>query len=258
MRLHYFQHVPFEPPGTIERWASDRGHDLTGTHLYREEAFPEIDDVDWLIVMGGPMGVGDTEEYPWLREEARFIERAIDAGRVVAGICLGAQLVAAALGADVYEARTPEIGWFPVEATPAAADSPLFADLGESYGVFHWHGDTFDLPGGATRMAGTDACRNQAFVYEERVVGLQFHLESAPETVADLLAESGDLPEGPRVQDPDRIVEGLDRAGRLEDRLRTLFDNLEAHAGCGDVDGGREDPDAGRSGSEGECGDREA
>jgi GMP synthase (glutamine-hydrolysing) len=233
MQLHYLQHVPFEPPGSIERWAADRGHELTGTHLYRGEPLPDPDAFDWLIVMGGPMGVHDAGEYPWLREEKRLVERAIDAGRVVVGICLGAQLVAEALGADVYEADEPEVGWFPVEATPAAADSPVFADLGEAYEAFHWHGDTFDLPAGATRTARTDSCANQAFVYDDRVVGLQFHLESTPGTVADLLANTDDLPDGRFVQDAATIRERTGRTDALESRLRTLLDNLEAHAGSG-------------------------
>ena len=227
MRIHYVQHVPFEGPGNIERWAADRGHELTGTHLYNNESLPRLNEIDWLIIMGGPMSVHDTGNYPWLTDEKVFIRGAIHAGKVVVGICLGSQLIAAALGADVYEADEKEIGWFPVEATDAATDSPIFADLGDEYDVFHWHGDTFNLPEGATRMARTDACANQAFVYDDRVVGLQFHLESSPETVDEILENSDNLPDEHYVQDAAAIRSQIEKTEPLEQRLRKLFDNLE-------------------------------
>ena len=227
MRVHYLQHVPFEGPGRIAAWAADREHDLTGTHLFDGESLPDLDTFDWLVVMGGPMSVHDTDEYPWLAAEKDLIRAAVDDDKIVVGICLGAQLVAEALEADVYEADTSEIGWFPVQATRNAAESPLFADLGEEYDVFHWHGDTFDLPEGATRMARTDACANQAFVYDNRVVGLQFHLESSPATVDEIIANSGDLPDGQLVQDAETMRATVEKTDSLEQRLRKLFDNLQ-------------------------------
>ena len=227
MRVHYLQHVPFEGPGTIRGWATDRGHDLARTHLYDGESLPDLDTFDWLVVMGGPMSVHDTDEYPWLAVEKDLIRAAVDDDKIVVGICLGAQLVAEALGGRVYEDDTPEIGWFPVQATRNAAESPLFADLGEEYDVFHWHGDTFDLPEGAMRMAWTDACANQAFVYDNRVVGLQFHLESSPATVDEIIANSGDLPDGQLVQDAETMRATVEKTDSLEQRLRKLFDNLQ-------------------------------
>ncbi|WP_276274146.1 type 1 glutamine amidotransferase [Haloarcula litorea] len=203
------------------------GHDLTGTRLYDGESLPDLSTFDWLIVMGGPMGIHDTDEYPWLTAEKNLIRTAVDADKVVVGICLGAQLVAEALGGQVSEADISEIGWFPVEATAEAAKSPLFADFGETYEVFHWHGDTFDLPEGATRVARTEACANQAFVYGDRVVGLQFHLESSSTTVDEIIENSGDLPDGPFVQDDETMRAAVEKTEPLEQRLRTLFDNLE-------------------------------
>jgi len=227
MRIHYLQHVPFEGPGNIERWAADRGHELTGTHLYNNESLPRLKEIDWLIIMGGPMGVHDTGNHSRLTDEKVFIRRAIRAGKVVVGICLGSQLTAAALGADVYEADEKEISWFSVESTDAATDSPIFADLGDECDVFHWHGDTFELPEGARRMARTDACANQAFVYDDRVVGLQFHLESSPETVNEILENSDNPPDERYVQDAAAIRSQIEKTEPLEQRLRKLFDNLE-------------------------------
>jgi len=240
MRVHYLQHVPFEGPGTISDWATDRGHDLSGTHLYDGESLPDLDTFDWLVVMGGPMSVHETDEYPWLAAEKALIRTAIDADKIVVGICLGAQLVAEALGGRVYEADTSEIRWFPVEATAEAAGSLLFADLGETYEVFHWHGDTFDLPDGATRMARTDACANQVFVYGDRVVGLQFHLESSPETVDEIIANSGNLPDGPFVQDAETMQAAVEEIAALERQLRTLFDNLARQVTESDTQTGAE------------------
>ncbi|WP_101296441.1 type 1 glutamine amidotransferase [Halegenticoccus soli] len=228
LRVRCVQHVSFEGPGTIERWAVDRGHELTRTRLFDGDSLPSVADFDWLIVLGGPMSVRDEAEYPWLADEKALVRDAIDAGKTVVGICLGSQLIAEVLGAEVYEAERREIGWLPVEATPEAADLPPFAPLGDEYDAFHWHGETFDLPAGATRAAGTDACPNQAFVFDDRVVGLQFHLESSPETVEELLRNADeDLSEGRYVQNAATIRAQLDKAGPLESRLRTVFDGLE-------------------------------
>jgi GMP synthase-like glutamine amidotransferase len=224
MRLHYLQHVDYEPPGYVATWARDHGHDVTGTRLYEGESLPETDAFDWLVVMGGPMGVYDGEEYQWLQTEQDLIRDAIAAEKGVLGICLGAQLVAAAMGADVYPAAEREIGWFPIEATPAAS-ATLCSPLDENDEAFHWHGDTFDLPAGATRVARTDACENQAFVAEDgRVVGLQFHLEVTPATVDDLVDSADGLGEAPTVQEASAIRAGVDRVAALHDRLEPILE----------------------------------
>jgi GMP synthase-like glutamine amidotransferase len=174
------------------------------------------------------MGAYDGADHPWLAGEKRLLADAIGAGARVIGVCLGAQLVAAALGADVYPAETREIGWGTVEATAGAAGTP-FERLGDAYPVLHWHGDTFDLPDGATRTARTDACANQAYVYDGgRVVGLQFHLEVTPDVVDGLVDAAGDLGGGSHVQDAASIRGGTDRTGALNRQLRTLLDGLAA------------------------------
>jgi GMP synthase-like glutamine amidotransferase len=184
MRIHVLQHVPFEGPAAIADWAERRGHPLAVSHLYAGDGLPQLSAVDRLVVMGGPMSVGDTALHPWLVDERRFIAAAVAAGKSVIGVCLGAQLIAAALGARVYRNAHKEIGWFPVRLTPAARALDLCDGLPASLPVFHWHGDTFELPAGAVHLAESDACPHQAFLLAGRVLGLQFHLESTPDSVA--------------------------------------------------------------------------
>jgi GMP synthase-like glutamine amidotransferase len=192
MRIHVLQHVPFEGPARIAHWARERSHVLTVSHLYAGDPVPELDAFDRLVVMGGPMGVADEAEHSWLRPEKARIADAIAAGRSVVGICLGAQLVADALGARVYRNAHKEIGWFPVQLTDAGRAHPLCEGLPAEQTVFHWHGDTFDLPPGAVHLARSAACEHQAFVIDDRVLGLQFHLESTPESVDAICTEGAE------------------------------------------------------------------
>ena len=143
MRIHYLQHVPFEDLAYIETWAKDKGHSLSVTKLYLNEKLPGMDDFDWLIVMGGPMNIYEEREYPWLVEEKQFIEEVIKTGKVVLGICLGAQLIADVLGGKVRQNDYQEIGWFPVTKTSEANNSVFFKSLPDDFMAFHWHGDTF-------------------------------------------------------------------------------------------------------------------
>ena len=184
-RLHWLQHVPFEGLGYIAPWAQRRGFALSCTRLYAGEALPEPDAFDWLVVMGGPMGVYEADQYPHLTAEIALIEAAIAAGRRVLGVCLGAQLIAAALGARVFASGRREIGWFPVEAV-ADSGSPFAADLPAPQTLFHWHGDTFDLPAGALHIARSAHFEQQAFSFGERVLAVQCHPEMDPAGVAAL------------------------------------------------------------------------
>ena len=152
------------------------------------------------------MGVHDEDKFSWLAMEKRFIEKAMNEGKAVLGICLGAQLIANVLGAKVCPNRTREIGWFPIELTAAGRRSPLFGFLPERLDVFHWHGDTFDLPTGAVHIACSEACTRQAFVHNERIIGLQFHLESTLEGVEALIENcSGELVDSRYIQAPSQL-----------------------------------------------------
>lgn len=149
-----------------------------------------------LIIMGGPMNVYEEDDYPYLRQVNWLIKEAIDKDMPVLGACLGGQLVAKALGAPVFRNPVPEIGWYGMRLTAAGIQSPFFKDLPGEFPVFHWHNDTFALPGGASHLAATADCANQAFSYGLRILALQFHLEITPVIIHDWLREwTGDIEE---------------------------------------------------------------
>jgi GMP synthase-like glutamine amidotransferase len=228
MNIHWIQHVPFEGLGSIEGWAGSHGHRMTSTRVYQGELFPSVNCLDWLIIMGGPMNVYEDKKYPWLVNEKRFIEDTIKAGKIVLGICLGAQLIADVLGAKVYPNTYKEIGWFPVYLTNEGQQFPLFKGLASGAEVFHWHGDTFDLPQGAIQIAQSSACQNQAFIYDERVVGLQFHLETTRQGAEQLIAHCGEeLVTAPFIQPREIILSDEGKFQRINQIMQEVLDQLE-------------------------------
>jgi GMP synthase-like glutamine amidotransferase len=184
MHVHVLQHVPFEGLGSIEDWLSQKGARVTFTQFFDSARLPSPAGLDLIIALGGPMSVNDEAQFPWLRDEKRFLADAIANNQAVLGICLGAQLIAGALGARVYPGAEKEIGWFPVSAEPAPSGNFTFPARAD---VFHWHGETFDLPADAVRLTSSAVCRNQAFQVGARVIGLQFHLETTPASAAALI-----------------------------------------------------------------------
>jgi len=204
LRVHYLQHVSFEGLGSIEPVLKDKGHQLSSTQLYNNEPLPSVDDFDWLIVMGGPMGIYDYDQYPWLLDEKPFIKAAIDAGKIVLGICLGAQLIADVLGAKLYPNEHREIGWFNINRLSGVDKTILANALPEQVEVFHWHGDTFDIPEGAVSLAQSEACPRQGFIFDNRVVAFQFHLEMTAESAAALIEHCGDELDGSHYVQPEK------------------------------------------------------
>ncbi len=185
MKAHCLQHEPFEGIATIETWLKKNKFELSYTNFYESNHLPLPKDIDWLIIMGGGMSVNDEQELPWLIAEKEFIRACIAEGKIIAGICLGAQLIANALGAKVYRNNQKEIGWFPIRKSNQIK-SALFDGLPEELTVFHWHGETFDLPSGAELIASSVACKNQIFLINEKIVGFQCHLETTAESLTSL------------------------------------------------------------------------
>ena len=208
MKIHSLQHVPFEDLGNIENWVVSKGHSISRTLLFNGGLPPNTDSFDWLIILGGPMNVYEEIKYPWLAVEKIFIEETIRKGKLVLGICLGAQLIADVLGGQVIKNACKEIGWHPVTLANNAKSSAFFGSLPPKFPAFHWHGDTFSLPPGAKHMAKSKGCKNQAFEYEGRVVGLQFHLESSLFNIKRLIDNcTSDLEPGKFVQKPAEMLQ---------------------------------------------------
>lgn len=226
LKIHVIQHVPFENEANIGLWAETHGHPLTRTLLFKEENYPDSDDFDWLVVMGGPMNVDEESKYPWLASEKKFIEKAISNDKLVLGICLGAQLIARVLGAQVRKNAFKEIGWFPVRVTKEAHQSDIFKDLPRQFMAFHWHGDTFEIPKKSVQLAESDGCLNQAFQYGKGIVGLQFHLESSHQSILNLIEHAkADMAKCDFVQTIEEIRSG-------EHYLKEISGNMEIILGA--------------------------
>jgi len=228
LRVHYLQHVSFEGLGSIESVLKDKGHQLSSTQLYKDESLPSVNDFDWLIVMGGPMGIYDYDQYPWLSDEKRFIKAVIDADKIVLGICLGAQLIADVLGAKVSPNEHREIGWFNINRLSGVDETILANAFPEQVEVFHWHGDTFDIPEGAVSLAESEACPRQGFIFDNRVVAFQFHLEVTTESAAALIEHCGDELDGSRyVQSENEMLANVKRFTVINRVMSSVLSALE-------------------------------
>ncbi len=229
--VHAFYHVAFENLAAIQPWLQNHGWTVSQTRWDLGDTAPETNAYDWLIVMGGPMGVHDEAELPWLRQEKQAIREAITAGKPVLGLCLGAQLMADVLGANVTRNPHKEIGWHSVGLEENAEATWLHQAMPESLLTFHWHGDTFALPPNAVRLAHSEGCANQGFIVGDKVVGLQFHPEVMPEGIAALIQNcASDLKAGPFVQSPDQIAGRPDYFAANRVFLEELLSGLASRA----------------------------
>ena len=217
MRVVALRHVPFEGLGLIEPALADRGIAVDFPELFREGSqLPDVSNAAGLIFMGGPMSAND--DLPYLRQEMDVIREAVERGQPVLGVCLGSQLIAKSLGARVYRNPVKEIGWFDVHLTDAGRRDPVLAGLDGRETVFHWHGETFDLPEGAEWLAYSEACRHQAFRVGASIYGLQFHLEVTPAMIGDWCSQDancGDVRELETPLDPHLNSERLASLSRL-------------------------------------------
>jgi GMP synthase-like glutamine amidotransferase len=215
MKVLIIKNIACEGPGTIEEHLRAEKLPYSTIDLKKGEAAPHINTFTHLVIMGGPMAVYEMEQHPFLKDETLLIESAIKANKHVLGVCLGAQMVAHALGARVYAGGQKEIGWYEVTLTDDGMRDPCVSQLAydgrKSAQVFQWHGDTFDLPAGAVRLASSDLYPNQAFRYSDRVYALQFHIEVSPVIVFDWLKDEQGVDlnsvnaESNRIYDPYRM-----------------------------------------------------
>jgi GMP synthase (glutamine-hydrolysing) len=222
-------HVAFEDAASIGTWAQQHGHSLSYTHLYQGQRLPEVESFDLLAIMGGPMNIYEHDAYPWLVAEKTFIKKAIDAGKKVIGVCLGAQLIADVLGGNVTAGVNKEIGWFPIKLTPKAIDHSVLSNLPGKFDVFHWHGDTFSIPPGAMPLAASDACNNQGFQFGNHVLGLQFHMEYTTESIEKMLDHCADeIVDAPHIQNAETIRDGYEKIPQTTQLLFKLLDEFTA------------------------------
>ena len=222
MRALVLQHIACEPPGTYEDVLRERGVELERIELDEGDRLPDWREFDAIVAMGGPMSAGDDAALPWLTDEKRLIAEAVEAGTPFWGVCLGVQLLAASLGARVYPGTAAEVGILPVTLTDEGRRDPVFGFLPDELPTLQWHGDTFDLPPGAVRLAGSPAYPNQAF-RAQRAYGVQFHIEVSPE----LASEWAEVPE--YAESLDRVL-GPGALDRLIEELRAESATMSAHA----------------------------
>jgi GMP synthase (glutamine-hydrolysing) len=216
------QHIACEPPGTYEDVLDERGVEIERVEIDEGDPLPDWREFDALVAMGGPMSAGDDEALPWLTDEKRLIAQAVGAGKPFWGVCLGVQLLAASLGARVYPGAAPEVGILPVMLTEEGREDPVFGPLPDELPTLQWHGDTFDLPPRAVRLAGSPAYPNQAFRVG-RAYGVQFHLEVSP----GLAREWAEVPE--YSASLDRVL-GPGALDRLIEELESESETMAAHA----------------------------
>jgi GMP synthase-like glutamine amidotransferase len=221
------EHAPFEGVGCIGDWARERGHRLNSVLVYNNEPLPKLDNLDWLVVMGGPMSIYDEQQFPWLKKEKTFIKNAIEARKTIIGICLGSQLVADVLGAKVYKNPHPEIGWFDVIRTKESYHTNLLAGFDERIKVFHWHGDTFELPDGAIPLFQSEACKNQGILFSHNVLGLQFHFEMTEQGIEKMFTDENEhLPDGLFVQSKTEILSRKEYCTENNRKMFIILDKM--------------------------------
>ena len=210
MHLHYFQHNHFEDLGLIGDWAKSNNFTVSVTRFDLKPELPLLTDFDWLVIMGGAMGVNDSDQYPWITEEIEFIKYAIHSGKIVIGICLGSQMIATALGAQVYRNTEPEIGFWPISFSKVAQEDIVFRHYSAQLDVMHFHFDTFTLPEGAILIAKSKATPVQAFNYGKNVFAFQFHSELTESNLPVFIKElETEIIPSPLVQNPHEMLQKL-------------------------------------------------
>ena len=242
LRIHALYHIDFEELSFIKQWADNKGHRITVTRFYENDPLPAQDSFDWLVVMGGPMSIHDESDFQWLADEKAFIQQSINDGKTVIGVCLGAQLIADSLGAKVAPSGIKEVGWLPIQLTEQGLAHPLLAGLPRNeFTVFHWHGDGFECPKGATPIATSHTWANQGFIYQTPkhkalgtwVLGWQCHFEVTNQSMVDMVSHGQTYIQEAMIDHPDSVQAANEILERGETYiadnnawLSTMLDNL--------------------------------
>jgi GMP synthase-like glutamine amidotransferase len=228
MRIHVLQHVAFEGLGSITPYLNQTVHQISYSKFFAKPCLPSLAHIDALIIMGGPMSVHDQAEYPWLSDEKDFVRRFAATGKPMLGICLGAQLIASALGAEVHANPEKEIGWHSIVNSNHGKDQVFQFPNGIE--VFHWHGETFSLPHGAIRLAHSQGCAQQAFQLGRHIIGLQFHLETTQKSAKALVSHcAAELVDGRYIQSAAEIMAAAPkRYAAINQLMREVLDYLLA------------------------------
>lgn len=228
LRIHIIQHLPHEKAGTILEWARANNHQVRISEIFSNGSMPELNDLDWLIIMGGSMSVNDEAKYPWIRDEIRLIQNCASHEKLILGICLGSQMIAKALGSKVYPNTYTEIGWLPVRWNDDALRSALFSDIAFDMDFFHWHGETFDLPKDSVLLASSKGCKHQAFQAGSRILGIQFHPEIDMPLINEFIDhERSELTGIEFIQTESQILDlARDRIGPMKKWMFQLLDRF--------------------------------
>lgn len=222
------KHVPFEGPGTFREELEKRGLRYREVSLYEEAAPVTLDGCKGLIIMGGPMNVYEEEEYPFLKDEDRLIKEALSMRLPMIGVCLGAQLMAKAAGAKVVKGKKKEIGWYPLYLAEEASDDPVFGDIPREIEVFQWHGDTFDIPKSALRLASSELFPNQAFRIGDNAYAFQFHIEVTEEIIKEWVGLNKEELTSVKdyIDSKKLLAESMGKAEGLEKLAKTIYKGL--------------------------------
>ncbi|MGR3173575.1 MAG: type 1 glutamine amidotransferase [Candidatus Scalindua sp.] len=208
MKVIIIKHIDIEGPGTIGDFLDCNDIPYREIDIFNGEPLPDsLSEISAVIVLGGPMNVYEEDKYPFLKQEDEFLKEVIEEGLPTLGFCLGAQLIAKAKGAIVRKAPQKEIGWFKISLNRNGSSDPLFQEFPREVDVFQWHGDTFDIPDGAVKLAESELCSNQAYRIGDNIYGLQFHVEVTDEMIyqwIDAYRDEVDSLKG--IVDPDQII----------------------------------------------------
>ncbi len=231
LNIHIFQHVKSDIPRNIIDWLEMRGHNYGVTKFPLDPTLPAFEEIDWLIVLGGPMSVHDESTIPWLKHEKNFIRKMIGADKPVLGFCLGGQMIAEVLGARIYKAKLPEIGWHQVYIKRGFGNNKIFKYFPDSFTAFHWHSESFTLPEGARVVASSPACENQIIIYNTNVVAMQCHLELNANIIEKFIGKSSAmLIKDEYIQTAEDIRSNMNYATLTYDLLFEVLSKMEKEA----------------------------